>query len=131
MCVVSGSVRLQVLTVSPLSSESCAVLIFAFWQSKNIFGRIFICRICVRSADYNVKKEDGRFILRVVFPNFCYLLHCIFNPSVLFGPSAFSSPQKLYDKQTYNSKLLSHHRSYSIQQSHKNYTNIRIKLSYL
>jgi len=56
MCitVLSAIVRLQLLTVSSLSPETCAIFLFAFWQNKNIFGRICICRICVWATDYNV-----------------------------------------------------------------------------
>jgi len=100
MCVVSGSVRLQILTISALSSKTCANFIFAFWQSKNIFGRIFISRICVWGTGYNVKEKDGRFIRRVLLPvivklyqvDYCYLLRSTFNFSAPSGPSAFWTP---------------------------------------
>jgi hypothetical protein len=42
MAVESARVRLQLLTVSTLKSETCAFFIFAFWQYINIFGKIFI-----------------------------------------------------------------------------------------
>ena len=53
MTVLSGSVRRPVLSgsVRRLVLSGSENDIFAFWKSKNIFGRIYICRIRVRTID--------------------------------------------------------------------------------
>ena len=105
MTVVSVSVRLQLLTLSTLLSETCAICIFAFWQSKNIFGRIFIVefvsqiQITTRKWSYSSQREGGKgysqsysaIINKVFQVEFCYLLRSTYNSTVSFDFSAFSS----------------------------------------
>jgi hypothetical protein len=54
------------VTVSKLLSLKETIFIFAFWHSQNIFGIIYICRICVLAAVHNVKADDGRDTFRGV-----------------------------------------------------------------
>jgi len=63
MAVVSVSVRLQLLTVSTLSSETCAICIFAFLQSKIFLeGYLFVefvsqIQITARKWSYSSQRE--------------------------------------------------------------------------
>jgi len=98
---------------------------------QKYFWKDIYCRIYVLNTDYNVKEEAGGLNLRVLHPLYIRSTRLIFAlysllrlillyPLVLLHSQRLTTP---YDKQTYFSKLLSHHKSHSIYQSHKTHSN--------
>ena len=122
--------------VTTLSSVTCPIIISTFSQSKNVFEGIFICRICVWATDYNVKKKilSLEFIFQLhlmstrSFSTLYSILHLILLYPLSLRPSQHLTT--FYDIQTCNSKLLSHHKSYSVYHSHKTHSNFRMKVNW-
>jgi hypothetical protein len=86
-----------------------------------------------------VKKEAGRFILRLLLPSILTFYYvdfaiCSILNIIPLHPLALLHSQRLttlYDIPTYNSNLLSDLKSYSRYQSHKNHSNILMNVRYL
>jgi len=116
MCVVSCTVRLPFLTVSTLSSETCAIFKFAFWQSKIFLeGYLFVefvSELQIRPWGREMEVFPLEFFPLYFSSTRCIsAIYCILHLILLYHLVLLHS-QRLT---TLNkSKRLSHHKSYSI-----------------